>query len=74
MVPDQWQGNGWTQYQKLVLAELERHSEQLDRLSKQITHLDIELAMLKVKAGAWGLIGGLIPVAIAIMIELLNKK
>lgn len=69
-----WAGNGWTQYQKLVLAELERHSSYLEDLKKHISRLEIEIATLKVKSGVWGLVGGLIPVLIAIGIELLSKK
>ena len=36
-----------------------------------ITNLKVELATLKVKAGAFGLIGGLIPVLIAISLQYL---
>lgn len=61
----------WTQYQKLVLAELERHSDALDLIKKEIGLIQIDLAMLKVKAGVWGLMGGLVPVVIAL---LMNKK
>lgn len=71
---DQFTGNGWTQYQKLVLAELERHSESLDALEDHLSRLEIEIATLKVKAGAWGLMGGLVPVLLALGIELILRK
>ena len=32
-----WKGNnGWTQYQKLVLAQLEQHSDMLKEINKKI--------------------------------------
>lgn len=33
--------NGWTQYQKLVLAELERHDESLNKLYDEMTLLKL---------------------------------
>lgn len=36
------QPNGWTQYQKLVLAELERHEKQMENVKNDI--LEIKLA------------------------------
>lgn len=73
-----WMGNGWTQYQKLVLAELERHSKQLEQINsqmhKQMSDLQVEIATLKVKSGVWGLMGGLIPVLVLVVLELLGKR
>lgn len=81
---DQWQGNGWTQYQKLVLAELERNAEGIKELNEkkderlremnaQFGEIKIQIAMLKVKAGIWGLMAGMIPVIIALAIQVLKK-
>ena len=39
------QTNGWTQYQKLVLAELERHEKQMENVKRDI--LEIKLAQNK---------------------------
>jgi hypothetical protein len=36
------------------------------KISDQITVVRIEIAKLKVKSGMWGLLGGLIPVVIAL--------
>lgn len=35
--------------------------------------MQVNIAMLQVKAGVWGLIGGAIPVVIAILVEMLRK-
>lgn len=38
-----------------------------------ITPLKVELAMLKVKSGVWGLVGGAIPVILLVLVEILKK-
>ena len=48
----------WTQYSKLVLSELERHGEKLEKMSEQLVLHGEELAQLKVKAGMWGALAG----------------
>lgn len=58
--------NGWPAWGKYVLKELERLNEQMEAINKKVDRLAIEIAMLKVKSGVWGLVGGLIPVAIGV--------
>jgi len=70
---NEWEGNGWTRYQKLVLAQLENHYKDLKQLEKDISDLRVEISALKVQAGVWGMIAGLIPVSIAIIMGLLSK-
>lgn len=61
--------NGWNSYQKLVLSKLDEHGEHLDALAREVaeirntdlTDLKVEIAMLKIKAGAWGAAAGLLP-------------
>lgn len=59
----------WSEYQKLVMAELERHNEVLEGLSKQINDIHIEIAMLKVKSGLWGAAAGFLAVALQMIIS-----
>lgn len=73
---DNHDGNGWSEYQKLVLHELETHSKELKEIREDVSSFKTELGILKVKSGIWGLLGGLmaaIPVAIAI-IELVKNN
>ncbi len=63
----------WREYQKLVLSELRRHNEFLEECDKSINGIKLELAMLNVKSGVWGLLGGIIPVLILIALDLLKK-
>lgn len=65
----EFEGNGWTKYQLLVLHKLNEHSDEIKEVRADISKLTIDVATLKVKAGIWGLMGGLIPVAIALLIE-----
>lgn len=67
--------NGWNSYQKLVLDKLADHSRSLETVSgellalrtKDIPGLQVEIAMLKIKAGMWGAAAGAIPGALAVL-------
>jgi len=83
-------GNGWREYQKLVLNELRRLDTNLEKLSDrieasikhernnrqlaenglqdEIRNVALEVHGLKIKAGIWGLLGGLLPVLAAILL------
>ena len=43
--PMDHEGNGWSEYQMLVLAELKRHNEVLEALARDLSDLKIELAL-----------------------------
>tara|TARA_Y100000310_G_C20348592_1_gene653223 strand:- start:207 stop:419 length:213 start_codon:yes stop_codon:yes gene_type:complete len=58
--------NGWNEWAKHVLQTGERHEERLEEIRKEMTRIRIEIGMLKIKAGIWGVLGGAIPVAIAL--------
>ena len=65
--------DGWTRWSKHVLLEIERLNSCMLHLDEQVRQLSIEIAMLKVKSGAWGLVGGSIPVLLALAYKLLSK-
>ena len=67
------QQNGWHEWGKYVLKELERLNECYEEQTKLINGIQIDVAMLKVKSGVWGFAAGLIP-AIAILIYTLLKQ
>ena len=60
----------WDQMRALIVSELERLNTCYDTLTAQNISILIEIAVLKVKAGLWGLIGGAIPVVGAILTAL----
>ena len=59
--------NGWDQYQKLVIDKLGEHDDKFTSIESKLMKIQVDLATLKVKAGIWGGIAGMIPVVIAIV-------
>ncbi len=77
-------GNGWSEWQNHILAELRRLSAGVQHIadSNEDDHKEIrsdiaktntEVAMLKVKASLWGAIAGAIPTGLAILWYILSK-
>ena len=59
--------NGWNQYQKLVIDKLGEHDDKFTSIESKLMKIQVDLATLKVKAGVWGGLAGMIPVVIAIV-------
>ena len=64
-------GNGWEQWQNHILIELKRLSDACEgfpramedltkKVNDEMTELKTDIAMLKVKSGVYGLVGGAI--------------
>ena len=54
-------------YEKMVIDKLDDHDDKFSGIENKLTQIQVDIATLKVKAGVWGGIGGLIPVIIAIV-------
>ena len=81
-------GNGeWNEYRRLLLHELGSINQRLDKLEGMVgdlgnqraedgkavwTEIAIIRTELKIKSGLWGLLGGAIPAAIALIYILLK--
>ena len=65
-MPAEPRANGWPEYQRLVLAELERHNAVMVAMNIALGEIRVELAMLKIKASIWGALAGMIPVLLAL--------
>ena len=61
------ENNGWSKYEKMVIDKLGDHDDKFNGIENKLTQIQVDIATLKVKAGVWGGIGGLIPVVIAIV-------
>ncbi len=61
------ENNGWSKYEKMVIDKLDGHDDKFNGIENKLTQIQVDIATLKVKAGIWGGIGGLIPVVIAIV-------
>ena len=71
--------NGWDEYRKLVMTEINRLTQEIRHernnartvqqyMIDRMTEVEKEIAMLKVRCGIWGLMGGLIPAISALVI------
>lgn len=65
--------NGWNEWSKHVLAELERLNGCYVALDNKLDEVRIDIAKLKVKAGIWGAIGGAIPVVVILGVWLVRS-
>ena len=61
------ENNGWSKYEKMVIDKLDDHDDKFNGIEDKLTQIQVDIATLKVKAGVWGGIGGLIPAIIAIV-------
>ncbi len=59
--PDLLDNNGWSEWGKYVLKELERLNDCYEEQQKIMQRIQVEIAMLKVKSSVWGGMAGLIP-------------
>ena len=64
----------WSEYSKLILAELERHNNLIEKIRDDISQIKGDIKLLNYKSGLWGAIGGTVPFAIAIMISFFTGK
>lgn len=60
--------NGWPEYQKMVLRQLEQLDDDIKSLESQVIRLRIDVAQLKVKAGMWGAVAGMVPALITAIV------
>jgi len=65
--------NGWSEWSRHVLAELERLNACYERLDARFGLFSSDLAVLKYKSGVWGAMAGSIPVAIGLLIWWLKR-
>ncbi len=96
---DKQNQNGWNEWSRHVLAELQRLHGTIENLedkievvrddfsrkvetlkdeftknfNEELRKIQVDIAMLQVKSGVWGLVGGLIPILIYVAMELLRK-
>ena len=69
MPPD---NDSWDEWRIYILKELKRQAEQNKQVIHKLDEVKTDIATLKVKAGVWGLIGGMIPVVVILGIWLLK--
>ena len=66
--------DGWSKYEKMVIEKLDDHDAKFSHIEDKLTQIQVDIATLKVKAGVWGGIGGVIPAIIAIVLFYASKS
>jgi len=64
--------NDWPKWSMYVLEELKRQNTCMEAIKKRQNDHSVDLAMLKVRASVWGLLGGAIPAALMLIYWLLK--
>ncbi len=55
------------------MEKLDDHDAKFGVIENKLTQIQVDIATLKVKAGVWGGIAGLVPVVIAIVLFYVSK-
>jgi len=66
--------DGWSKYEKMVIEKLDDHDAKFSHIEDKLTQIQVDIATLKVKAGVWGGVGGMIPAIIAIVLFYASKS
>ncbi len=64
--------NNWNEWRNYILKAIDKSTDNQKEIYKQLDHIRVEIAQLKVKAGIWGLIGGVVPVAVMLGVWILR--
>jgi hypothetical protein len=57
----------WSEYRRLVLSELERINDTLDKIQRDLSGIKTEVEILKFKASVWGVAAGGVSGAVVAM-------
>ena len=70
--------NGWDEWAKHVLSELERLNDCVVLIQESVNSLKVDIATQRVKVGLvatiLGVVGGILPVVVLILIEYVFRK
>lgn len=59
----------WNAYQRLVLSDLEWLKDAQEETNKRLEAMATDIALLRLKSGVWGLLGGFIPAAVLVIYQ-----
>ena len=64
--------NGWSKQEKFVLEGMEHLRENQKEIFGKLDTIIVDIATLKVKAGVWGLVGGMISVGVMLIVVIVK--
>jgi hypothetical protein len=74
--PDNGKSNGWNEWSRYVLRALEDSRGERAAILKTLNSLELEFvsfrAQMAMRAGVWGALAGVIPVAVAALLLILR--
>ena len=65
--------NSWSKYEKMLIDKLDDHDDKFGLIENKLTQIQVDIATLKVKAGVWGGIAGLVPVVLGLVLFYVTK-
>ena len=60
--------NGWTEWGKHVLLELERNEQTHAKMMAKLDQIQEQVTMLKIKGAVWGALGGIVSAVIVALV------
>ena len=67
------ENDSWSKYEKMVIDKLDDHDNKFGLIENKLTQIQVDIATLKVKAGVWGGIAGLVPVVLGLVLFYASK-
>lgn len=64
-------GDDWSEWRRHVLSELKRLSHSGEEIQKDLALIQLEIARLKIKSGAWGALGA---IAVYVAVRVFGTK
>ena len=68
----------WNEWARHIIEELKRFDIEIDKIKEDLFTIDKRLVKveteLKLKSGIWGLLGGVIPAAILLIVYVVKEK
>lgn len=63
----------WDEWAKFLISEVTQLRKKVDDLTETVSKLRADIAVLKFKSGAWGIIGGSVPLLVGVLIYLVKE-
>jgi hypothetical protein len=66
-------GNGWNEYQRLVLSKLDELTEKADAMQAQLHRQNMEIAVMRVKSSVLGAVAGCVTAIVTLAVAYLRS-